>query len=1044
MRLARGALLLLWIAASAGFAGAQQAEAPEPAPPPIPVLDPPALVAEQIASIESLAVGDPSPDLDLSALFGVDPLDGGSLPARLAALDEAAEGWRAERRRVLGTPADDWAGDDDSAADLSLHGRPLLAPSDALRLAQLDLLIQRDEARLAFLSADEGVRADAVQAVDDARRLRAEREAAEAARLEAEENARLAEEARLEALERAKEARSLAAAELASEEARVEEVRRALAEQQSAYADGQLQRAEATLRRVDVADRIEAAGGGGHLGAAQADRLYDAAVDALAEARAALGAALSEQRADTRYPAFEPSLDPGGADYAELTSERDRLLSAVDALTEERGAALADESALRWAAVDALAIEVLRLNDARLALLPLLGDAKREAVLGIGPEGLGQLAREANHLKLVSAWYVQARLRSLGEAPGWAFRVLGRASGRWNLTLLLVVLLGTLQLVRQRHLLFNRLDEFVRESIDDDEFEQRALQWTGWARAIAVPVTRLIAFWIAAGLAFRLLPTAEVALIGRVAITYAGYRALQAFLHHFLIRASAITRHRVSADASERLRRSIQLMLRYALLVVIFLEVAAAVLGKGYLYTLVQDFAWLGAIPIALILLRRWRDEVFDAFAASFPRSRLLAPINSARGRLFAPVAILPAAALLAARAVWVYVRSTALRFERTRRALAYLFRRRLQTQAETLGHGTHDIDALPDDLRDVFRRPPDDALKVSHFPGLDDTVSRIVRYTGGDAGCAIALVGQRGVGKTAWLEELKGRLPSAPVVTGSLDRAADSPEAVFGWLCELLELPACEDVDQMVEAIKGAPARVILLDRCQNLALRAVRGMEGYRALMAVMRRTSSHVCWICSFSRFIWEYLEFATRGQDLFHRVVVLPGWPEDAIRQLIEKRMDDCGVDCSFDDLVDDDVHPLERAEARLRTRERFMRLLWDYTDGIPRLAMYFWLRSLVPDAAGTLRVRPFDGPGPDDLEHLGEKARFVLNAVVSHEDLTVDEAVQVLQYRPDSCLAVLEQLRARGYLTLDGDRYRSTHHWDRAAVRYLRRKHLLYL
>ena len=131
-------------------------------------------------------------------------------------------------------------------------------------------------------------------------------------------------------------------------------------------------------------------------------------------------------------------------------------------------------------------------------------------------------------------------------------------------------------------------------------------------------------------------------------------------------------------------------------------------------------------------------------------------------------------------------------------------------------------------------------------------------------------------------------------------------------------------------------------------------------------------------------------------------------------------------------------------ARGRTRERFLRLLWDYTDGIPRLAMYFWLRSLVPDAEGTLRVRPFDGPGPDDLEHLGEKARFVLNAVISHEDLTVEESVQVLQFRPDSCLAVLEQLRARGYLTLEGERYRVTHHWDRAAVRYLRRKHLLYL
>ncbi len=1030
----------------AGIAAAQSqggtAEGKEPAGT---AVASPAPAQGELEAVDSLTSGDPSPDLDVVSLLGVDPLDEAHVEERRGELERTLADLRAERRGILTSSVDGADGDDDDSADgPTPDPRPLLSPSDALRIARIDGAVRLAQAKLAFLSADREVRAATVQAVEDARRLRDEREAAEAARQAAEEAARLAEEARQEALERAREARSLAAAELASEQARVEEVRRSLAEQQRAYADEQLSRAEDALRRADVVARIGEKMADGHVGAAQADRLYDDAVAALAEARDALSDALTEQRADSRYPPFEPTIDPGTEAYRELTEDRERLLVALDALSEEREGAVADETRARWQAVDALAIEVLRLDDARLTLLPMLGDPKREAVLGIGPEGLRQLAREAEHLQLVSRWYVQARLRQVTELPSWSFRLLGRSSGRWNLAFLLILVIGTLQLVRRRNEIFDRLDAFVRASIDDDEVERRALGWTGWARAIAVPILRLLTFAVAANLADRLLPSSEVTLAGRVAVIYASFRLLQAFLHHFLIRASAATQHRVSPATSVKLRRSIQLALRYALVVVLFLEVAAAVLGKGYLYTLVQDFAWLGTLPIGLVLLRRWRTEVFDAFEEGFPRSRLVAPVHRARDRLTAPIMILPAATLLAGRAIWLYVRSTALRFERTRRALAYLFRRSLETRAETLGHGTHDIDALPDELRDTFRRSAEGELEVTHFPGLDDTVSRIVRYTGGDAGCAIAVVGQRGVGKTTWLGELRDRLPNAPVVTGSIDRTEGRAAAVFEQLCELLELAPCSTLDEMVEAIKAGPQRVILLDRCQNLALRAVQGMEEYRTLMAVIRRTSSQVCWICTFSRFMWEYLEFATRGQDLFHRVVRLRGWPEDAIRSLIDRRMDASKVACSFDDLVDDDVHPLERPEAQRRTRARFMRLLWDYTDGIPRLAMYFWLRSLVPDAEGTLRVRPFDGPGPDDLEHLGEKARFVLNAVVSHEDLTVDEAVQVLQYRPDSCLAVLEQLRARGYLTREGDRYRSTHHWDRAAVRYLRRKHLLYL
>ncbi|MDP7113756.1 MAG: hypothetical protein QGH45_17440, partial [Myxococcota bacterium] len=470
----RWALALLGIVAAAGVAAAQQSApeptAPEPRPPAAVPLEPPAAVAEQLAAIESLIAGAPSPDLDLTALFGVDPRDGELLPERREGLEDKLARWRAERRRTLGGSdgAGAAAGDDDSAAELSLPGRPLLAPSDALRVAQFDLLIRRDEARLAFLDSDDETRATAIQTLEDARRLRQEREAAEAARVEAEENARLAEEARLDALERAREARTLAAAELASEQARVEEIRRSVAEQQSDYADQQLRRAEDTLRRSDVAERIETAVASGHVSGARADRLYDDAVDALAAAREALAAALSEQMAETRFPAFEPSIDPGEDAYRELETELEQLLTSVGALDQERGDAIDAEDSLRWTAVDSLAAEVLRLNDARLTLLPLLGDARREAVLGIGPEGLRQLAREATHLQLVSRWYLQARLRSLGGAPTWAFELLGRASGRWNLTMLLVVVFGALPLLRRRRVMFDRLDQFVRASIDDD------------------------------------------------------------------------------------------------------------------------------------------------------------------------------------------------------------------------------------------------------------------------------------------------------------------------------------------------------------------------------------------------------------------------------------------------------------------------------------------------------------------------------------------------------------------------------------------------
>ena len=67
----------------------------------------------------------------------------------------------------------------------------------------------------------------------------------------------------------------------------------------------------------------------------------------------------------------------------------------------------------------------------------------------------------------------------------------------------------------------------------------------------------------------------------------------------------------------------------------------------------------------------------------------------------------------------------------------------------------------------------------------------------------------------------------------------------------------------------------------------------------------------------------------------------------------------------------------------------------------------------------------------------------LNAVVTNENLTLEEAVRVLQYPADETLSLLELLTAQGYLENHSGRYCVATDWDRAVVRFLRRKHLLH-
>jgi hypothetical protein len=191
------------------------------------------------------------------------------------------------------------------------------------------------------------------------------------------------------------------------------------------------------------------------------------------------------------------------------------------------------------------------------------------------------------------------------------------------------------------------------------------------------------------------------------------------------------------------------------------------------------------------------------------------------------------------------------------------------------------------------------------------------------------------------------------------------------------------------------------------------------------------------------MWEYIEYLLADQAVFGRVVVLGPWPDRLIGELIDRRMRSTGHEARFEGLL---TAPLGPAAAELeldRVRERFNRLLWDYVDGVPRVAMHYWLWSLSARDPGTVDVKLFEAPDPDELERLEDQSRFVLHAVVIHENLLVDDAVAVLRYPRAQVVSLLEMLRARGYLKRYGDRYRVTMRWSPAVVRYLRRKHLLF-
>ncbi len=1051
-------------------------------------------LGDAIAALDALLEGQ-QVDADATQLCGVDPVDSDAVPIRLlelrAHLAEAEGALAADRaaaHRSEHRDDPDGAREGPDAPTPDGEDPPSESPDDTPGAAEpvqaaeppppslFELRVTHDQRIIAFLVEPLDRRATAVAHDAESRRLAQEltsavAQAAEAARVEAE--ARGAEE---RALAEAAQVSAAAARELVSERARAEALRGQLAQATGVQAQDRQRLARMGQSWSALASEIDVVVTHGEPTPEVADALYDRSVVALGQSRGSFDRAVTAIDAPVGYPVFELALDPAAPRYQSHPAEREHLLRVVQEVGETHARIAIAERDFRWTRAKALASHVSTLDAARQQLLPRTSEAKRNRLLSLGPEGIDQLRQEAYHLGLMTRWYLRTRPATLRDLPSWFAGKLAHSASRWVLIQLFLLFLLVTLLVARRERVTHWVHEALVDAADTPEAVALAEQWSRAVFAVAVPLLALLGTYAGFALARSIADPPELELARSIMLALTWFGLVISTIHYAIVGVTRAHRANISPAFSRRILKSVRLVAGYALFAVILTIIDRQLIGRGYIQELVIEFAWIGAVPIGILIIRRWRVEITDTFIARYPGASMSRGLARARGRFWDILLLVPAGLRLMAAGLTVLVEDTALRFDRIRRALAYLFRRRLERTAETIGRGTADASELPIVLRRAFG-PGDlsEETKVARFSGLDEVLEAVSAWKAGGVGMSLALVGPVGVGKGAWMAELLRRAqeqeseddptaqdakeskeskeskdapeaaPTFEAVEATLDDSLEDERAVCIALSKAFDLePAHEDVESLVTVLSEMKPRLVLLNHCQNLHLRCVGGFAGVRAFAGIIRRTSQRFIWVSSFSSYSFQHLSYVAGGaRSLFTRIEHLDGWTEAELGELIDQRMKRAGVAASFEDLLPPKVRGAEREAELVRTRERYLRLLWDYSDGLPRVALYYWLRSLVPIAEDTVSVRLFDAPHADDLEHIGATSRFLLHAVISHENLSIAEAVRVLAMPLDELTSLFEMLRLQGYLSRSVDRYRVTTRWDRAVVSYLRRKHLLY-
>ena len=291
--------------------------------------------------------------------------------------------------------------------------------------------------------------------------------------------------------------------------------------------------------------------------------------------------------------------------------------------------------------------------------------------------------------------------------------------------------------------------------------------------------------------------------------------------------------------------------------------------------------------------------------------------------------------------------------------------------------------------------------------------------------GGLFALVGARGIGKTMYLRQLNQSIAGSIMFS-----AADLFSGV-------------DAVASRLESSAAAP--IVMIDDTQELIQTTIGGLSCFDELLLAARQHSCRTVFVFAIDDAIWPFLHRSRSDTPTFDEVIRLSTWTEEKIVQLLENRAASTSLDPTFEDLVDElpaGADEIERQDAIQARKTGYYRLVWDYTNGNPGIALHLFRSALGLDGNGIAHVRRFQVPNVSELDRLPDVAVFTLRAILQRSAESAESVSAATGLRAVEIEDVLRFSLAHGYLEEVAGRLRITWTWLRAIKRLLERRHLL--
>jgi GTPase SAR1 family protein len=480
-------------------------------------------------------------------------------------------------------------------------------------------------------------------------------------------------------------------------------------------------------------------------------------------------------------------------------------------------------------------------------------------------------------------------------------------------------------------------------------------------------------------------------------------------------------------------------------------SLALLAVGPGRIVTLVDGLAATWIAVWAAWATLTWRTSLAQAWQArvsarpeSFEATVARWMEASRFGFVLSPIAALRVSIAFVSGVVAGRLSGTTL----AARLRAMFLRRRSRRATEEGEAFSHRAD-LPDEYLEEFPLYPlvddRDAVLVPRDTLVDSICEQITTWRESKTNGSAVLVGQKGIGKTTLAAMVTHRIEDIEVVTHTLRGTLLTDRDLVRVLGKPLGHPDAKTVDELAEALRAGPERIVVIDEAHSAFLRVIGGYRAFDALVSLVNVTGERVFWLLIFNRHTWSFLNASRSRIHYFRRVIELPAWTSAEIQDLIRKRTNRIGYKLVFGEMLRTDEIGSANELDLIEGSDAYFRLLWESSGGNPRTATCLWLESLTPIGDKVLEVGLFSEATPKALTDLSDDLMFALAAVTQRENLSTEELANTINLPLGFAQFAVRYLRENGLLESKdngSERVTLAPRYYNQVLRVLRNRHLL--